>query len=150
AALVRAIARDETVELLVADEESAVDARARLDGCAVRQHLVPHQDLWLRDSGPIFVRRDAELALVDWDFNGWGNKYPAQLDDQIPAHVARVLGGVTTFHPGLVMEGGSLEVNGEGLALTTRQCLFSPERNPGVSEAALEEALEQYLGISDV
>jgi agmatine deiminase len=150
AELVRAVARDETVELLVADEESAADARARLDGSDVRQHVVPHQDLWLRDSGPIFVTRNAQVALVDWDFNGWGNKYPAQLDDQIPTHVARLLGGVTPFQPNLVMEGGSLEVNGEGLALTTRQCLLSPERNPGIGEAALEKALREYLGISRV
>jgi len=150
AALVRAVARDETVELLVADEESASDARARLGGSAVRQHVVPHQDLWLRDSGPIFVTRDAEVALVDWDFNGWGNKYPAQLDDEIPTHVARLLGGVAPFHPGLVMEGGSLEVDGAGLAMTTRQCLLSPERNPGVSAAALEAALSRFLGISRV
>ena len=150
AALVRAVARDETVELLVADEESASDARARLGGSAVRQHVVPHQDLWLRDSGPIFVTRDTEVALVDWDFNGWGNKYPAQLDDEIPTHVARLLDGVTPFHPGLVMEGGSLEVDGAGLAMTTRQCLLSPERNPGVGEAELEAALEGFLGISRV
>jgi len=150
AALVRAVARDETVNLLVADEESASDARARLGESAVRQHVVPHQDLWLRDSGPIFVTRDAEVALVDWDFNGWGNKYPAQLDDEIPTHVARLLGGVTPFRPGLVMEGGSLEVDGAGLAMTTRQCLLSPERNPGVGEAALEAALDRFLGISRV
>ena len=150
AALVRAVARDETVDLLVADEESASDARARLGGSAVRQHAVPHQDLWLRDSGPIFVTRDADVALIDWDFNGWGNKYPAQLDDEIPTHVARLLGGVTPFHPGLVMEGGSLEVDGAGLAMTTRQCLLSSERNPGVGEAELEAALEGFLGISRV
>jgi len=149
-ALVRAIASDETVDLLVADEESASDASARLGGSAVRLHLVPHQDLWLRDSGPIFVARGAEVALVDWDFNGWGNKYPAGLDDEIPTHVAGLLGGVSLFHPGLVMEGGSLEVDGAGLAMTTRQCLLSPERNPGVSEATLEAALGRFLGISRV
>ena len=149
-ALVRAIAHDETVELLVADDESAADARARLGGLAIRLHRVPHQDLWLRDSGPIFVTRDSEVALVDWDFNGWGNKYPAQLDDEIPTHVARILGGVTPFHPGLVMEGGSLEVDGNGLAMTTRQCLLSPQRNPAATEASLEAALAQFLGISRV
>jgi agmatine deiminase len=150
AALVRAVARDETVELLIADDESAADAQARLGGSAIRLHRVPHQDLWLRDSGPIFVTRDADVALVDWDFNGWGNKYPAQLDNQIPTHVARLLGGLTPFQPGLVMEGGSLEVDGTGMAMTTRQCLLSPERNPGVGEAALEAALSAFLGITRV
>jgi agmatine deiminase len=150
AELVRAVARDEMVELLVADEESSADAGARLGSVAVRQHRVPHQDLWLRDSGPMFVARGSELALVDWDFNGWGNKYPAQLDDEIPTHVARLLGGVTPFRPGLVMEGGALEVNGAGLVLTTRQCLLSPARNPDVDASALETALRDFLGVRDV
>jgi agmatine deiminase len=145
--LVRAIAREETVELLVADEESAADARARLGGAAVRLHRVPHQDLWLRDSAPIFVTRGEDVALVDWDFNGWGNKYPAAQDNDIPRHVARILGGVQPFAPGLVMEGGSLEVNDAGVVLTTRQCLLAPTRNPGQSEASLEAALREYLGL---
>jgi agmatine deiminase len=147
--LVNAIARDEAVDLLVADEESAADARQRLASGAVRFHVVPHQDLWLRDSGPIFVTRGESVALVDWDFNGWGEKYPAARDNEIPTHVAEIL-GVRPFIPGIVMEGGSLEVNGEGLALTTRQCLLAPTRNPGLSQAAIEASLHDYLGIERV
>ena len=111
---------------------------------------MPHQDLWLRDSGPIFVARNDHLVLVDWEFNGWGGKYPADLDNQIPTHVARILDSGPPYQPGIVMEGGSLEVNGQGLAITTRQCLLTPTRNPTLSERDLELALGQYLGIHEV
>lgn len=149
AAFVGAIAAREAVELLVADDESDADARRRVGG-NVRVHRVPHQDLWLRDSGPTFVTRDDEVRLVDWEFNGWGEKYPADLDNQIPTHVARILGGLPRFSPGIVMEGGSIEVDGRGTVLTTRQCLLSPHRNPGLDEAALEGHLAEALGVSQV
>ncbi|MDW8425361.1 MAG: agmatine deiminase family protein [Meiothermus sp.] len=152
AAFVNTLARFEPVHLVVNDEESEQDARKRLSG-PIRFHRIPHNDLWLRDSGAIFVTRptkgpgaEPELAAVNWEFNGWGRKYPAELDNQMPQHMAAIL-GVKLFEAGLVMEGGSLEVNGEGVGLTTRQCLRSPERNPGHDEAALEAALREYLGI---
>jgi agmatine deiminase len=150
AALVDAIAAREPVELLTADGESEADARRRLAAPGVRIHRVAHQDVWLRDSGPIFVLRDGEIALVDWEFNGWGEKYPADLDNQIPTHVARILGDVPLHTPGIVMEGGSIEVDGRGTLLTTRQCLLSPLRNPGTSEATLEAALQEGLGVARV
>ncbi len=152
AALVAAIARYEPVDLLVADEESAEDARRRLSMAetSVRLHLVPHQDVWLRDSGPIFVTRGDEVALTDWEFNGWGGKYPAALDNAIPTAVSRLLGGPTPFQPGIVLEGGSIEVNGAGVALTTRQCLLSPARNPRLNERAIEAVLRGALGVTEV
>lgn len=150
-ALVDAIAACEPVQLIVADEESETDAARRLGaGGGVRLHRVPHQDLWLRDSGPTFVTRGEDVRLVDWEFNGWGEKYPADLDNQIPAHVARILGGVPLFSPGVVMEGGSIEVDGRGTVLTTRQCLLSAHRNPGLDEAALEAHLAEAIGTSQV
>lgn len=149
-ALVEEVATRETAHLLVADEESERDARRRLVGGDVRFHRVPHQDLWLRDSGPTFVARAGEVALLDWEFNGWGDKYPADLDNQIPSHVARILGGVPLTSPGIVMEGGSIEVDGRGTVLTTRQCLLSPQRNPGLDEAAIESHLRAALGVAQV
>ena len=149
-ALVEAIGVREPVDLIVADEESETDARRRLARGTVRFHRIPHQDLWLRDSGPTFVIRGDEVALVDWDFNGWGEKYPADLDNQIPTHVARALGEVPLYKPGVVMEGGSIEVDGGGTVLTTRQCLLSPHRNPGLTEAALEQHLRDGIGVDQV
>jgi len=148
--LVDTIARFESVDLLAADDESERDARARLSAPAIRLHPVPHQDLWLRDSGPIFVARNTDLMLVDWEFNGWGGKYPADLDNQIPTHIARILDSGPPFRPGIVMEGGSLEVNGRGVAITTRQCLLTATRNPTLHERDLENALGEYLGIDEV
>ncbi len=91
-AFVEAIAAREPVDLLLADADSEQDARRRLTRGSIRFHHVAHQDLWLRDSGPTFVMRGDLVALVDWEFNGWGDKYPADLDNQIPTHVARILG----------------------------------------------------------
>lgn len=152
AAFVNTLARFEPVHLVVNDQESEQDAKARLSG-PIHFHRIPHDDCWLRDSGAIFVTRSSqegaaatELAAVNWEFNGWGGKYAAQRDNQMPLHMARIL-GTRLFHPGIVMEGGSLEVNGGGVGLTTRQCLLSPERNPGLDEEALEGYLREYLGI---
>ncbi len=160
AAFVNTLARFEPVHLVVNDEESERDAKSRLSG-PIQFHRIPHNDSWLRDSGAIFVTRPGPLpphaaqavaeapawvAGVNWEFNGWGNKYPAELDNQMPRHMARIL-GARLFEAGIVMEGGSLEVNGQGVGLTTRQCLLSPERNPGLDEEALEGYLLEYLGI---
>ena len=148
--LVDTIARFEPVDLLVADDESERDARARLSASSIRLHRVPHQDVWLRDSGPIFVARHGDLLLVDWEFNGWGGKYPADLDNQIPTHVARILGSGEPYQPGIVMEGGSIEVNGLGLAITTAQCLLTPTRNPTMDRRGIASALEGGLGINEL
>jgi agmatine deiminase len=150
AAFVSTIARFEPVRLLVDDEESARDATARLGSADVTVYHVPHGDVWLRDSGPTFLLREDDLALVDWEFNGWGCKYPAALDNEIPTHIARLLGGATPFRPGIVMEGGSIEVDGRGTVLTTRQCLGSEERNATLGLADVEGYLRDYLGVTHV
>lgn len=149
AAFVNTLAQFEPVHLVVADEESERDAGARLKG-NITLHRIPHNDLWLRDSGAIFVTdREGRVAPVNWVFNGWGNKYDADLDDQMPLHMARYL-GAASFDAGIVMEGGSLEVNGLGVCLTTRQCLLSPERNPQLDEEGIEDYLYKYLGVDNL
>lgn len=149
AGLVRAIAAGEPVELLVRDGEAEADAASRLGGANVRLHRVPYDDVWLRDSGPIFVGREGRLRLVNWEFNGWGGKYNAAADNDVPRHVARIL-GTSTADTRAVLEGGSIEVNGAGTVLTTRQCLLSPMRNPSLSESEIEALLAAYLGTPDV
>ena len=143
--LVRAIARHEPVELLVRDAEAELDATRRLGDSRVRMHRAPYDDVWLRDSGPIAVARNGIVRLLNWRFNGWGGKYDAARDDEVPRHVARLL-GTTTLDVPVVLEGGSIEVNGAGCLLTTRQCLLSPRRNPGLTENDLEQVLSAYLG----
>jgi agmatine deiminase len=143
--LVRTIAAYEPVELLVRDGEAETDAAERLAGVDVRLHRVAYDDVWLRDSGPIFVARDGRLRLTNWEFNGWGGKYDAAIDNDVPRRVAGIL-GTSTVDTGVVLEGGSVDVNGAGCVLTTRQCLLSPRRNAALSERELETLLAAYLG----
>jgi agmatine deiminase len=148
-AFIRTIAEHEPVELLVRDADAEADATARLSGANVRLHRVPYDDVWVRDSGPIFIARQGRLRLVNWEFNGWGQKYNAAIDNDVPHQVARIL-GTKAVSAGVVMEGGSIEVNGSGSVLTTKQCLLSPMRNPALSEAEIEALLAAYLGTPHV
>jgi agmatine deiminase len=117
-------------------------------------HYNPTNDAWCRDHGPIFVQREeygrCHEAIIDWDFNAWGGKYPPyDLDDVIPTRVADEL-NVPVFHPGIVMEGGSIDVNGLGTLLTTEACLLNPNRNPRLDRTAIENHLRSFLGVSKI
>jgi len=117
-------------------------------------HHFPAYEPWCRDHGPIFLVREnggrRERAIVDWGYNAWGGKYPPfDLDDAVPQHVAK-LRGLPLFSPGIVMEGGSIEVNGCGTLLTTEACLLNPNRNPHLSKAQIEQHLRDYLGVSNI
>ncbi|HEX3798638.1 MAG TPA: agmatine deiminase family protein [Verrucomicrobiae bacterium] len=120
----------------------------------VRFHHFPAYEPWCRDHGPIFLVREKngqrERAVVDWDYNAWGGKYPPfDLDDAIPQHVAK-LRELPLFSPDIVMEGGSIEVNGCGTVLTTEACLLNPNRNPQLTKTQIEKYLCDYLGVSNV
>lgn len=147
AELVRTIARFEPVQLLVRDPESEQDARGRLEGADVTYHRLPLDDVWLRDNGPIFVRRGNDLAFVNWRFNSWGGKFNWEHDDQVPEYVAQVLGAAHWDRPE-VLEGGGLEVNGLGVGLTTRSCFLTDTRNPGLTEEGYGALLNDTLGVS--
>src|SRR4051812_1374462 len=120
----------------------------------VKFHHFPAYEPWCRDHGPTFLVRNSngkhERAIVDWGYNAWGNKYPPfDLDDAVPQHVAK-LRGLPLFSPGIVMEGGSLEVNGRGTVLTTEACLLNKNRNPHLTKKQIEKYLCDYLGASTV
>jgi agmatine deiminase len=117
-------------------------------------HHFPAYEPWCRDHGPVFVVREQhgrrERAIVDWGYNAWGGKYPPfDLDDAVPQHVAE-LRGLPLFSPGIVMEGGSIEVNGRGTLLTTEACLLNPNRNPHLSKNQIEQHLRDYLGVTSI
>jgi agmatine deiminase len=117
-------------------------------------HHFPAYEPWCRDHGPIFLVKDQQgqrqRAVVDWDYNAWGGKYPPfDLDDAIPQHVAR-LRQLPLFSPGMILEGGSIEVNGRGTVLTTTSCLLNPNRNPSLSQGQIEKYLCEYLGANQV
>lgn len=160
AEMVRWLAPGEQVHVNVADAAMEEQARAVLRAARVSElnvyfHHVPTNDAWCRDHGPIFVQRQRpdgawEEAIVDWDYNAWGGKYPPyDLDDQVPTRLGEEL-GLHVFHPGIVMEGGALDVNGRGTLLTTESCLLNPNRNPHLSRAQIEQYLRDFLGVTHV
>lgn len=121
---------------------------------AVQFHHFPAYEPWCRDHGPIFLTRHFEgkrqQAVVDWRYNAWGGKYPPfDLDDAIPQHVA-AWRGLPLFSPGIVLEGGSIEVNGRGSLLTTTACLLNPNRNPSLNQSQIENYLRDYLGVTQI
>lgn len=112
----------------------------------------PHNDVWCRDHGPIFVKHhdSGETAVTDWGFNAWGGKFPPwDLDDAIPARIAEAL-GKRIFKGGMILEGGAIEVNGAGQLLTTEAVLLNPNRNPTLDRARIEQRLRDGLGVSDI
>jgi len=112
----------------------------------------PTNDAWCRDHGPIFVKNDktGEVAVTDWDYNAWGDKYPPyDLDNKVPPSIARKL-KMRRFEKKMVLEGGSIDVNGRGLLLTTESCLLNKNRNPHLTKEQIEQNLRDYLGIHTV
>ena len=178
--MMAALSPHEIVNLLVDDEatETSVRQRCTFPGADnIRYHQIKTVDSWIRDYGPNFLVSDklqfvadsrnqmaarendklkfvgqAEqpLAYNDWIFNAWGNKYEElKLDDSIPARLESLL-RVPRFEPGIVMEGGSIEVNGTGCVLTTEQCLLNPNRNPHLGKGEIEQYLKGHLGVERV
>jgi len=127
-------------------------AAAGGDPRRVRAYTAPSNDTWARDHGPLAVRRGGRLTLLDFRFNGWGGKYPAELDDRITRALAAqgAFGATPLEAVDLVLEGGSVETDGQGTVLTTRSCLLSPGRNPGLAQKELEAALARWLGVRRV
>jgi agmatine deiminase len=153
--LVATLARFEDVVVNVQDDEAEADARRRLqaagaDLARVRFHRVALDDAWFRDNGPTFVVDGyGQVALTDWRFNAWGGKYTFDRDTLAPAAVAADL-GMRRFAFDYVLEGGAIEVNDEGVLLTTRSCLLTPTRNPRLDEADTEALLRAGLGVRHV
>ena len=126
--------------------------QAGADMARVTFYNHPTNDAWCRDHGPIFVRNDksGEVAVTDWVHNAWGGKYPPyDLDNQIPPSIAKKL-GMRRFENDMVLEGGSIDVNGQGLLLTSEQCLLNKNRNPELTQEAIERNLQDYLGVKQV
>jgi agmatine deiminase len=151
--MIAALAPNETVNLLVDDEEAeqSVSARCKFPGSEkIRFHHIATVDSWIRDYGPNFIVSGKQVAYNDWIFNAWGNKYEElKKDDLIPKLLDSVL-NVPRFEPGIVMEGGSIDVNGAGCVLTTEQCLLNPNRNPHLNKFEIEQYLKDFLGVQKV
>jgi agmatine deiminase len=158
AELIAALASVERVCVLVNDAEAESQVVALLrdrdaDLRQVRFYRIPTVDVWIRDYGPTFVVRSAasaSLALVDWEFNAWGGKYADYVaDNSVGARMNEFL-GLSSFRPGIVLEGGSIEVNGAGTLLTTEQCLLNANRNAELSRKAIEDLLKASLSVDRI
>jgi agmatine deiminase len=154
-AMVEALIESEQVCINVSNDTNEAEARSVLSGLPMERisfYGVPTNEPWCRDHGPIFLTRDREprLAVVDWDYNAWGNKYPPfDLDEVVPTRLAEIL-KLPAFYPHMILEGGSIDVNGSGALLTSESCLLNKNRNPNLSRDQIEERLRNYLGVSDI
>jgi agmatine deiminase len=154
--IVAALREHEEVRILAGTEELEASARdaLRARGCPesnVRFFRIPTNDAWMRDHGPIFVvHPERGVAITDWKYNAWGGKYPPyDLDDRVPSRINETL-RLPIFGPGIVLEGGSIDVNGRGTLLTTESCLLNPNRNPGLTKREIEERLAEFLGVRNI
>lgn len=155
--MIRTLVPYEPVQLVVGDAEVEADVRRRLGpevAARVGFHHLPSNDAWMRDHGPTFLVRDGAggraLGAVDWIYNAWGGKYPPFEHDAVIAERVCGITGAQRFAPPLVLEGGSIEVNGCGTVLTTESCLLNPNRNPQLSRPEIETYLRDYLGVRHV
>ncbi len=158
AQFVKILAQGEKVCINVNDQTMKSQAEQHLNRVGVNLKNIyfffhPTNDAWCRDHGPAFLVRSSlsqPKAIVDWGYNAWGGKYPPyELDDQIPTLIAHHY-GIPCFVPGIVMEGGSVEFNGQGTVLTTKACLLNPNRNPHLTQEQIEDYLIQYYGVDQV
>jgi agmatine deiminase len=155
--IIRHLSRVEKVRMLVSSKDQLAGVNRVLAKCGVNWPNVelfvcPVDRSWTRDFAPIFVHdAKGEVVATDWIFNGWAKYDNWRRDNAVPKFVAKKL-GVERIEPKLVLEGGSIDVNGAGLMLTTEECLLSEvqARNPGLSRGDLEAAFARYLGIQKV
>ncbi|HEY9533222.1 MAG TPA: agmatine deiminase family protein [Mucilaginibacter sp.] len=154
---IKALTAGELVRIIVKDEPMAAFAKEQLGQVGADLHKIEFfefgtNDAWCRDHGPAFLINPAtrEKAIVDWGYNAWGGKYPPfDLDDVIPTKIGKHY-GLDVYHPGIVMEGGSVDFNGKGTILTTTACLLNPNRNPHLNQSQIEEYLYNYYGAEQI
>lgn len=156
--MIAALVPVERVELLLNDACAESEATRLLcargvDLDGVRCHRISTVDVWIRDYGPTFLVRQVAadpLAFINWTFNAWGKKYGDYVDDDaVVSRMNRFL-GLPSFRPGMVLEGGSIDVNGVGTLLTTEQCLLNANRNKNLTRERIEELLGACLGVDNV
>jgi agmatine deiminase len=158
AQFIKEIARHERVCINVSDASMREFAlkyivEAGADIRRISFYFNPTNDAWCRDHGPAFLINpgaEQKKVIIDWNYNAWGNKYPPyDLDDVVPSLIGKEL-NIPVYHPGIIMEGGSVEFNGEGTVLTSESCLLNPNRNSHLSRLKIEEYLHGYYGVQQV
>jgi agmatine deiminase len=158
AQFIKVLSQSEKVRINVANEAMKAFAlkfieQAGADLSQVEFYFHPTNDAWCRDHGPAFLinpNAEQKKVIVDWGYNAWGGKYPPfDLDDVIPTLIGKQF-NIPVFHPGIVMEGGSVEFNGAGTLLTSTACLLNPNRNPHLNQDQIEDYLRNYYGVEQI
>ncbi len=148
--LCKEISKSEAIEMLVPNSEILQIAKKALGPLNITFHQIPFGDIWLRDTAPLFLKADAAKTIaMCFMFNGWGDKYDLPYDRQVAKDIADA-SKYKTLNTPFVLEGGSIDVDGEGTLLTTEQCLLNPNRNPGFSKSDIESILAQTLSIKKI
>jgi len=146
--IVKKISRFEPVKLVVRPD--MVEKAVEVCGPDIEILQMEHNDSWMRDNGPTFVKNDrGEIAAINWKFNAWGEKYPYEMDDLVAPKVLEAL-GVPRFDVPIVLEGGSIHVDGEGTLITTEQCLLNKNRNPNLTKGEIEDVLKNNLNVKKI
>ncbi len=153
--MVAALLTSEPVCINVSNGAHEAEAREVLDGLPHENlsfYTIPTNEPWCRDHGPMFLTRDRDprLAIVDWGHNAWGGKYPPfDLDDVVPTRIAEAL-SLPVYDGGMILEGGSIDVNGSGALLTTESCLLNPNRNPDMTRGQIEQRMRDFMGVREI
>lgn len=155
--MISALSKNENVNLFVTnlkmkERVTELFKKKGIDLQKINFYVYDYADVWFRDYGPIFVlnKEKKQIAFVHWIFNAWGGKYSDLIrDTQVPSVISSRL-QLNNFSPGIVLEGGSVDVNGKGTILTTEQCLLNKNRNPHLLRAELEKFLMNYFGASHI
>ena len=154
--IIKHIHGGERVNLFVANEAMKQKAthmltKEAVDLNRITFHVFDYADVWFRDYGPTFlVDKQRRLGMVNWVFNSWGEKYEELLKDRLITDYIQEQLGLPSFEPGIVLEGGSIDVNGVGTVLTTEQCLLNRNRNPSLGRSEIERILKDYLNVEKV
>jgi len=154
AQFIKAVSKGEKVRINIADKDMQPFAlkylvAAEVDLAAIEFFKHPTNDAWCRDHGPAFLinpNAEQKKVIVDWDYNAWGGKYPPyDLDDVVPTLIGKRF-NIPVYHPGIIIEGGSVEFNGQGTILTSTACLLNKNRNPKLNRQQIEQYLCDYYG----
>lgn len=154
--LVKLISESEIVYINVNNQQEEKELLDKLKNLNtnlknVKIYQIPTNDSWCRDYSGIFLKnkKTGEIIITDWKFNSWGGKYPYQLDNQLPEKQEKIL-NLKRIKIDMVLEGGSIDVNGKGLLITTESCLLNPNRNPDLTKEEIEEVLKITLGVEKI
>jgi agmatine deiminase len=155
---IQALAEHEEVHINIVNEEMKTFAQEKLGPMSipagrVKFYTHPTNDAWCRDHGPAFLVNPSASQpriIIDWNYNAWGNKYPPfDLDDRIPTLIATAY-EIPVLYPDIIMEGGSVDFNGNGTLITSESCLLNQNRNPLLSRSGIEAYLEAYYGVDQI